>query len=265
MEIRPIFDPQKMRRPMRIAAFMSGSGTNIKKLLAWQKKLEEREGKSPFEVIFIFSDRSDGKCVGEEIALDNGLPYFSYDIRAFHRIKSVSRSVASEQGLSARKQYDQIPRKLSAAFEIDVIALGGYMSYTTLPRCVNVHPADLSILSPDGARKYVGDNAVYDAIVAGEKSLRASTLWTDEGVDTGPLLMVSEAMPVELPEPLDSLINDRDKLAEIVDTHQEKLKRVGDWVIFPTTIEMIARGRLAIDEQGNVYADGKKTEGGFRL
>ena len=265
MAIEPLFKPEKMGRPMRVAAFMSGSGTNIKKLLARQKELSEKEGVPPFEVIFIFSDRSDGKCSGEEIALENGLPYFSYDIRAFHRIKSIKRTVLTEEGLSARKQYDRIPLKLTQAFEIDLIALGGYMSYTTLPGCVNVHPADLSILSRDGTRKYVGDNAVHDAIVAGEKYLRASTLWTDEGVDTGPLLMVSEAMLVELPEPLDSLVKDRDKLTEIVDAHQERLKKIGDWVIFPGTIEMIARGRFAIDEEGNMYVDGKRTEGGYRL
>ena len=81
--------------------------------------------------------------------------------------------------------------RLVHAFEIDMIALGGYMSYITLNRCVNVHPADLSIRLPDGRRKYVGDYAVRDAIAAGENTLRASILWTDEGVDTGPLLMIS--------------------------------------------------------------------------
>ena len=68
---------------------------------------------------------------------------------------------------------------LVETFDIDVIALGGYMSYITLNRCVNVHPADLSICLSDGRRKYVGDNAVRDAIHAGETMLCASTLWTD--------------------------------------------------------------------------------------
>ena len=62
------------------------------------------------------------------------------------------------------------------AFEVDVIALGGYMSYITLNRCVNVHPADLSICLPDGRRKFVGDDAVKDAISAGETESKSNRL-----------------------------------------------------------------------------------------
>ena len=95
--------------------------------------------------------------------------------------------------------------KLIEAFKVDVIALGGYMSFLTLPRAINVHPADLSLVNGDGSRTFVGDDAVYDAIAAGRTELRSSTLWTDTGVDSGPLLMVSDPLPVELPASLDEL------------------------------------------------------------
>ena len=264
MSITPIFDPADAGRPLRVAAFMSGSGTNIMKLMEREKALKDAEGSSPFEVIFIFSDRSDGQCAGESIARDNGLPYFSYDIRTFQKLKALKRTALTPQGLAARKEFDRIAKRLVQTFEVDVIALGGYMSYITLSRCVNVHPADLSIKSSDGSRKFVGDNAVYDAIVAGESNIRASTLWTDEGVDSGPLLMVSNPLKVKLPETLDALQQDRDKFLGIVDEHQEKLKERGDWKIFPLTIEMIARGRFALDEENRVYVDGKPVPEGFR-
>jgi folate-dependent phosphoribosylglycinamide formyltransferase PurN len=264
MTITPIFDPEKTGRPMRIAAFMSGSGTNITRLLEWQQKLKTDEGSSPFEVIFIFSDRSDGSCAGEKIALHNCIPYFSYDIRAFHTLKSLKRSVLTGEGLAARKEYDQVAGTLVDVFQIDVIALGGYMSYTTLNRCVNVHPADLSILLPDGSRKFVGDVAVQDAISAGESTLRSSTLWTDEGVDTGPLMMVSDPLPIELPEPLEDLKKDQEHFFKVVSEHQERLKEIGDWKIFPRTIELIARGRFALDEQKKVYLDGDPVPDGYR-
>ena len=138
------------------------------------------------------------------------------------------------------------------------------MSYITLGRCVNVHPADLSITTSDGRRKYVGDNAVRDAIVQGEGFLRSSTLWTDQGVDTGPLLMVSEPLRVELPESLDRLMKDSEQLSKTVDSHQERLKEVGDWKIFPRTIEMIAEGRFAFDEKNRVYVDGNPVPAGYR-
>jgi folate-dependent phosphoribosylglycinamide formyltransferase PurN len=264
MALTPLFDPKKMRRPMRVAAFMSGSGTNIIKLLERQKRLNTERGASPFQVIFIFSDRSDGSCQGEKIACQNGIPYFSYDIRTFHRLRGLTRRVDIPEGLAARRDFDSLAKRLVKAFEVDVIALGGYMSYITLDRCVNVHPADLSILSPDGKRKYVGDHAVLDAISSGETTLRSSTLWTDQGVDTGPLLMVSDPLKVELPEPLDALFKDRERLLSLVQEHQERLKELGDWKIFPRTIEMIAEGRFALDEMNAVYVDAHPVPEGFR-
>lgn len=264
MALTPIFDPAKPADPMRVAAFMSGSGTNILKLLEREKRLKAEQGASPFEVIFIFGDRSDGSCQGERIAFENGIPYCSFDIRSFHGIRGLRRSVATPDGLSARKLFDRVPQHLIEAFEIDVVALGGYMSYTTLERCINVHPADLSILTPDGRRKYVGDQAVLDMIAAGETSLRSSTIWTDKGVDTGPLLMVSAPVKVELPEPLEDLRRNKEKLIAVAEDHQRRLKEIGDWIIFPQTVEMMARGRFALDAEGRVYADGHPVPHGYR-
>jgi folate-dependent phosphoribosylglycinamide formyltransferase PurN len=168
------------------------------------------------------------------------------------------------EGLTARKEFDSVAGRLIKAFDIDVIALGGYMSYTTLGKCVNVHPADLSILAPDGNRKYVGDHAVFDAIAAGETVLRSSTLWTDRGIDTGPLLMVSDPIKVELPVPLESLLSDRKRLIQVAEKHQQRLKELGDWRIFPRTIEMIGRGRFALDEFSRVYLDSRPVPEGYR-
>ena len=264
MKISPIFDPEQMGRPMRVAAFMSGSGTNIIKLLELENKLNREEGSSPFSVIFIFTDRSDGSCLGEQIANENGIPYISYDIRTFHRRRGAKRTMSSPDGFSLRKEFDKIANRLVHTFEIDVNALGGYMSYITLDRCINVHPADLSLTTSGGKRRYVGDHAVLDAILSGEKTLCSSTIWTDQGVDTGPLLMISEPLNVDLPDSLESLAKDRGRLTKIVEEFQERLKREGDWKIFPRTVELIARGRLALDKENRVYVDGQPMPDGYR-
>lgn len=254
--LKPIFDAQAAGRPLRVAAFMSGSGTNIRRLL--------ERGSPHYEIAFIFSDVAHEKCQGQNIAREYGLPYFAYDTRRFHELKGVKRSVLTPEGLAARREYDQVAASLVGAFKVDVIALGGYMSFLTLPGGVNVHPADLSLVDDSGQRRYVGDDAVYDAILAGEQELRSSTLWIDQGVDSGPLLMVSEALPVELPAPLDELTADPDRLREVVDQHQERLKERGDWVVFPLTMELIGQGRMALDENGVAYLDGKPYPGGVR-
>lgn len=264
MSLVPIFDPKSAGRPMRVAGFMSGSGTNILKLIEREKLLKARDGTSPYEVVFIFSDRSDGSCYGESIACDTGIPYISYDIRTFHRIRSIRRTVSTQEGFEARKEFDKAAATLVKAFDVDLVALGGYMSYLTLDRCINVHPADLSILNADGKPKYAGDNAVVDAIAAGEKLLRSSTIWTDKGVDTGPILMVSDPVRVQLPEPLESLIAEREKLLKVAEEHQNRLKEAGDWKIFPLTVEMIARGRYATDDEDRIYVDGQPAPNGYR-
>ncbi|MBW1803890.1 MAG: hypothetical protein JRJ85_24555 [Deltaproteobacteria bacterium] len=94
--------------------------------------------------------------------------------------------------------------------------------------------------------------------------MRSSTLWTDEGVDTGPLLMVSGPLQVELPAPIDELLKEKEKLIGIAEAHQERLKEIGDWHIFPRTLEMIAGGRFSIDDHQNVYVDGRAVPGGYR-
>lgn len=265
MTLTPIFDPEKKGRTMRVAAFMSGSGTNIIRLIERERVLEKEPGGSPFRVVFIFSDRSDGKSAGEQIAHEGGIPYVSYDIRRFHELKGLKRTTLTHEGMAARREFDSVASCLIKAFDIDLIVLGGYMSYLTLNRCVNVHPSDLSILTSDGKRRYVGDHAVADAVASGETSLRSSTIWTDEGVDTGPILMVSDPLPVELPLPLPDLLKDESAFRKIVSEHQQRLKEIGDWNILPLTVEMIARGRFSLDKHGNVYVDGQPFPQGYRL
>jgi folate-dependent phosphoribosylglycinamide formyltransferase PurN len=254
--LKPIFDPKAAGRTLQVAAFMSGSGTNIRRLL--------ERGSPHYDIAFIFSDVAHEKCQGQKIAREYGLPYFAYDTRRFHELKGQKRTVLTPEGLAARREYDGVAANLIEAFKVDIIALGGYMSFLTLPNGVNVHPADLSLADDAGQRTYVGDDAVYDAILAGEQELRSSTLWIDQGVDSGPLLMVSEALPVELPAPLDELKADPDKLRVIADEHQERLKERGDWVVFPLTMELIGQGRMALDENGMAHMDGKPYPQGVR-
>ncbi|MGD9123714.1 MAG: formyltransferase family protein [Desulfarculaceae bacterium] len=251
----PIFTPRASHRPMRVAAFMSGSGTNIRRLL--------EHTQDAYEIVFIFSDSQDESCQGQKIAREYGLPYFSHDIRRFHESKGIKLSVKTKEGMAARRAFDVLAKRLCEDFEVDIIALGGYMSFLTLNRGVNVHPADLSLTDPQGRRLFVGDNAVFDAIAAGRQELRSSTLWIDQGVDSGPLLMLSDPLPVELPAPLEELKQKPARLQEIADEHQERLKQRGDWVVFPLTLEMMGQGRLGLTPEGMVTLDGEAKPGGI--
>jgi len=257
---------------MKIACFVSGSGTNARKII--ERSLEDD---SLYKVALIFTDVRDDRlkksgekrCRAMDIAEEYGIPYECEDIRDFYR----SKGRKNRRDLSLRPEFDERVVAKIASHGIDLVALAGYMSITTEPlletyrgRIVNVHPADLSLMNGD-ERRYVGIHVVRDAILAGETELRASTHVVRKKVDYGEILVVSEPVPVELPEGVDleELEGDKGLLREVVEAHQDRLKERGDWVIFPLTINMIAEGIFALDGEGGVYLDGEPAPSGLRL
>ncbi|MHA1265424.1 MAG: phosphoribosylglycinamide formyltransferase [Candidatus Helarchaeota archaeon] len=268
-----LYDPQKNPgKPMRVAGFMSGSGTNIRKILEKQRELQTRDELPPYKVVALFSDVKDPKkCKIREIAKEFNLEYKIKDIWDFYR----SQGHTSKRDLSIRKEYDKSTLAYLREKRVDCIALGGYMSIVTevifenIPT-INVHPADLSILDEaSGKRKYTGDHAVRDAILAGESEIRSSTHIVTAEVDGGPLLLISKPVQIELPPSvtIESLKEEKNRalLEEIADLHQNKLKEVGDWLVLPTSLIYIAQGRVAIDEKGKVYIDGVARPSGLKL
>jgi len=270
MEPEPIYAPVKEER-MRVACFMSGSGTNARKIIERSSSPD-----SWYEVVLIFTDVRDDRlkrsgermCRAKDIAEEHGIAHECVDIRDFYRSRGRKRT-----DLSLRPEFDRIVVEKIEPYDIDLIALAGYMSITTEPllkryggRMLNVHPADLSIMEGE-ERKYVGIHVVRDAILAGEKELCASTHVVREKVDYGEVLVISEPIPVTLPAGVDleALKEDKGLLGRVVDGHQDMLKERGDWIIYPLTIQMIAEGRFALDSRGNVYLDGEPTVSGLRL
>jgi len=268
MSIKPIFDPS--RGEMRVACFASGSGTNARRII--ERSLEPGSG---YRVTLVFSDVRDDRVTksgekmsrAKEVADEYGISYECIDIRDFYREKGVSRS-----DLGVRPQFDGMVAKRTAQHGIDLVCNAGYMSIMTGPmldaysgRIVNVHPADLTIM--DGLeRKYVGIHVVEEAILAGEPELRATTHIVREKVDHGEILVISEPVRVRLPRgvTVNELKDDRPMLGRVVEEHQDKLKRVGDWVIYPLTVQLIAEGRFSLD-RGAVYFDGEPAPKGVRL
>lgn len=187
-------------------------------------------------------------------------PYECIDIRDFYR----SRGHKTKRDLSLRPEFDLLVKDKIEPYDIDVVTNAGYMSIMTAPlldryegRILNVHQADLSMMKGD-ERKYVGIHVVKDTILAGERELRASTHVVREKVDHGETLVISEPVPVVLPEgvDLDVLENEKKLPSEVVSEHQDRLKGRGDWVIYPMTLKMIADGRFALDSNRKVYLDG---------
>ncbi len=271
MPPKRIFDPDTRPKPMRIACFMSGSGTNVVKILENQSK----EGnKCPYRVVLMFTDvfdPSNQKCRAQTISSEYHISYEHNDVMEFYR----SHGRQDRKDLSLRPEYDRLTLEMIEKYHLDLIALCGYMSIVTFPltegydgQIVNVHPADLSVKEGD-RRKYTGLDAVRNAILAGEKRLYSTTHVVREKVDHGEILMRSRPVDVVLPKgtSLKELQDPKNaKIArQVADEHQARLKEHGDWVIYPMTLEMIGEGRYALNGKGNVYVDNALMPNGLRL
>ena len=256
--LKALHDPQD--GVLYVVGLMSGSGTNLRRILEHEQNLNTEGGGSPFRIVAIFSDRADSQA--SAIGKDFDRPVLIRDIGAFYRQRGRPRN-----DLVLRAEFDAATVAMLSPFKARAAVYAGYMSIATKPLIeaflgINVHPADLAV-ELDGRRCYVGDHAVRDAIVAGETVLRATTHLIEPEVDGGRLLMRSPAINVELPEGIE--LSTTEGRAKAESHNQERLKRAGDWVVFPATLEALARGRFAQDEQGRLYFDGQPAFKGVAL
>ena len=245
--MRKLYEPGK--NPMRVAAFMSGTGSNLRKILEMQKKMES-EGNGVFQIVMIFSDRADSNA--GQIARENGIAHYCNDITDYYRKKGAS---TGRKDMKIRQDYDMETVKLLKKHEIDVVALCGYMSLVSGEICdryvtLNVHPADLRILDANGKRAFagcIGAACIKRVIKRGMKETRSTTHLVTREVDGGAVLMVSDPVKLEFEEGGD--------LDETAMKYQGILKEKGDWKIYPETVRRIGLGRFWIDEKENFAID----------
>jgi folate-dependent phosphoribosylglycinamide formyltransferase PurN len=249
---------------MHVVVFGSGSGTNLEALLRAQRELRTSLGNPLFEVKALCTDRL---CRFHEIAERERLPLIHNPFVKFCK----EQGIEDAKNLRLRAAYDQRNVQLLEAcaqenhFFVDLIFLAGYMRLLHTPilaryfnKILNVHPADLTLMDEGGRRKYVGANAVFDALMNGETRTRSSVILIDENVDTGPILVSGPWLPYTEGQPVTF------KRAEY---HQDKQKTFSDWRACIKAVELIAEGRFAIDENKQVYFDGTsiKDKGGYLL
>ena len=264
MSLKELYHPETGR--MRVAGLMSGNGTNLVKIIEHEKDLEEkRGGYSPYkvEVIFTENPNSNAECIGGEY----DIPVIERDIAEFYREKGKPR-----KDLDVKREFDKQTVRLLRPRKIDVIAYAGYDGIATPVLVdaflgVNVHPADLSIMNGK-ERKYTGNHGVRDAILAGDRKLRSTTHIVRGEVDSGEILMISPPLVLDIPNKLDlsgRTESSRNKIRNLTDFWQNKLKKVGDHRILPETLQHIADGRYSQDEGGRLHFDNEPIPFGVML
>ncbi|HLC81457.1 MAG TPA: formyltransferase family protein [Candidatus Nanoarchaeia archaeon] len=157
MTLKELYNPESGR--MRIAGLISGSGSNLRKIIEHERAIESREGRSPYQVVVIFSDNPSSNA--GKIGNDCGIPVVVRDLGAFYKEREKPR-----KDLTVRAEFDEGTVRALKKFDVAVAAYAGYMSIATLVLInsffgVNVHPADLSTMNGDRI-KYTGAHAVRD-------------------------------------------------------------------------------------------------------
>ncbi len=251
MQLAKLYNPENGQ--MRVVGLMSGSGTNLRKIIEREREVEYEDGECPYKVVAIFTDNPQSNA--GQIGSEYGILVVVNDANKFY-----SRRNKPMTDMDVRQEFDYETVNALSSFEATVAAYAGYMLKATEVLVdaflgVNVHPADLSILNPDGTRKYVGDHAVRDAILAGEKYIRSTTHIVEPKVDAGRILMVSRPVEVVLDGSFDP--GNKDLVDRVASEHQDQLKKVGDWSIFPLTLLNMAEGLHAKNADEKLYFKGK--------
>ncbi len=249
---------------------MSRSGSNLVKIIEHENALSSTKKGSPFTVCCIASDDATSGAV--KIGKDCGLPVFLNDVFAYYEARDKPLN-----DMDVRREFDGETKRFLDLYGVKCAAFAGYMRIATEKLInpfisVNVHPGDLSVV--DGSiRKYTGDDAVEKALRDGARELRSSTILLESAetngkinrlkIDCGKIFMISQPLEVQLDADVGMI--EKPTFKKITDEHQNKLKEVGDWKIFPLTLQYIAEGRYAKDEKGSLYFDGKPVPFGIRL
>lgn len=198
-----------VENPLRLAVFISGSGSGMEALLQHQKSKP---------------------CLHKTtLVLSNVANVSGLDKAAAHNVKTVTVELDGAI-LSAKERRESHEATIMAVLEehdIEVVILSGYMRILSplfvrawKDRLLNIHPSLLP--------KYPGAHAHRDALADGATVTGCTVHLVDEGVDTGHILAQSQ---LEI-HPDD----DEESLSERVKVLEHKL--------YPETIDAFTERRL---------------------
>ena len=257
------------------ALFLSGSGTNAEKLLLDAVSSTD----SPWRPAVLVTDRPE-TSEARRLAGRFHLPLIEHDIVSFCRKHGRSRvSLATEEDLRVRERWTAELREKLREFPVDFGILAGFMTLCNITNdliCLNVHPGDLTVRE-NGKRIFAGlhRGPTERAILRGDKAIRSSVILAGpvgmkgSGMDEGPVLGISDPMPLDLRGMSLSFLKEtaarrtgkapaeyaQDPLAQLAIHNVERLKEAGDWIVFPRVVRDFASGLFSMEEDTLYYRD----------
>ena len=191
----------------KIAVFISGSGTNLQALID-----NTKQGKLLATISLVVSNKPD--AYGLIRAKESG-------------IKTV---VVNHLDFKTREEHELAIEKHLTEDQIDLIVLAGYMRLLTADfvrkwrlKIINLHPALLP--------SFPGVKAIEQAFEYGVKVTGVSTIFVDEGVDTG-IIIMQDIVRIENNDSIDTLTEK---------VHQLEHK------LLPLTVNLVASDKFTLN------------------
>lgn len=165
---------------MRIAVFVSGSGSNLQNII---DSIESGQLEN-VEIVMVMADRY---CYAIERSLDHGLPTYLLDDRS-------TFSEDADHNLTGEN--------------VDLIVLAGFLSILTPEftekwknKIINIHP---SLLPKFGGKGMYGAKVHQAVLDAGEKVSGATVHFVTAGVDEGEIILQKE-FPIDAGDQVEDL------------------------------------------------------------
>ena len=194
--------------PLRLAVFISGSGSGMEALIRHQQNNDCFHKTS-----LVISDREDASGLSKAQAMG---------------IEAIAVPLPNiSDKIEKREIHEKEVNKILVEYDIEVIILSGYMRILNpsfvkpwAGRILNIHPS----LLPE----FPGAHAHRDVIAAGATKSGCTVHFVDSGMDTGPII-AQEEVDV-LPE------DDEHSLSE-------KVKRK-EHILYPAIIDLLSEGKI---------------------
>ena len=250
MQITPLYSDTG--RPMKILVLASGRGTNFEKIHSRQMELEQNGQINYGTIEHVFSNDPKAPVLAKAEAL--GIETSSISSEKF--FADIGKPPSDEGG---RILYDSaVISLIEEALEPDLVVLAGYRRRLSrlfterfANRIVNLYPGDTT-------KDYLvrGKSACVQAIENGERTIRC-TVYLENDPETRFGTVVAQSADISLEG-----FGIGDSAAM-----EERIREQGEWKLFPFVVhDLFANGRVAIDEEKNIYVDGSKAgESGFLL
>ena len=266
-ELKRLFEAPGGRKA-RLALFLSGSGSNARRILEIA-----RNGECSYEIAVLVTDAPESSAASA-LSAEFSVPMVASDIRHYYAEHGENGiALNSPRRCELRDMWSDELYNEVVKFNVDAGILAGFIPLSNivgkLP-CLNVHPGDLTV-TENGVRILAGLHyRPVETAILRQMELRSSVIlaqnYQGDGKreqDSGPILGISSAVKIDLEGhsigELQAISDSRtsapydDVLRKLAHKNVEQLKLQGDHIVFPRAIEHFVRGDYATDEKGQLY------------